>query len=578
MCHHRRRHRRSDSITKIFLWASAAILIACVSPIRDEGDAGTPPYTLYKGGDILTMEGDTAKYAEVLVRQGNRIVYVGHHAGVEQSIIESATVVDLNGRALLPGFIDSHIHFSQAAQIELLHRIQPWDFENADAFIAYVKELASETPIGEPIFIFGYDRALIEPHVNLTRGDLDKATTSHPVYVLYLGMHWGSANSLALERAGITKKTPTHTPGGGIYFKDEDGEPTGLATETAIFFIAHAIEESIGADEQRLSMYRIAERLSANGITLATDLATGASTGPGDVSLLRSLAHDENFAVRLSATPLYQILPDLEQPIPWDGFFQANRIKLLIDASLVGGTSATQSPQLDGSTGNLNYTRAAYRQALHEAIDKGFSTTTHTMGDRGHQLMLDVFDELDLSGIPIKGSNHSIEHSALVTEEDASRMARLGLSSSLLMPLLYVYGDAMRDTVYGPEMASQLFPAARLKKSGVNVALHSDAPIFPTQPLLYAWVAVNRLTTSDAVLGADQAISPFAALQGITINAARHLGLEQEVGSLAAGKLADLVILEENPLKVDPKAMKDIAVIETIKGGLTTFLLKDQIQ
>jgi predicted amidohydrolase YtcJ len=548
----------------------ALVSLACV-PGGGDGAEGTARYTLYQGGHILTMEGSNPSYVEVLVREGARIVYVGDREEAETRFEGRIDEVDLAGRAMLPGFIDTHVHFSQYAQTALLDSVKPWDFEDADAFIAHVKAVADETPPGEPIFVFGYDKALIPPHRNLTREDLDEATSAHPVYVLYLNMHWGSANSMGLSQAGITRETPTEIPGGGIYFKDATGEPTGVVTESAIFFIAHLIEESLGDEAQRESMYEVARRLSANGITTATDLATGANDGAADVSLLQSMAHDEAFAVRLSATPLYQILGSLDAAIAWDGTFQANRVKLLIDASLVGGTSATMAPQLDGSTGRLSYSRDAYRQAVLEAMEKGFSTTTHTMGDRAHGLVLDVFEELDSGDDRLPGFRHSIEHSALVAEDDVSRMARLGLHVSLLMPLLHVYGDAMRDRVYGPSMAPRLFPAALLEAGGVNVSLHSDAPIFPAKPLFYAWVAVNRETTSGAVLGADQALSSYSALRGITINAARHLGLERELGSLAPGKLADLVILDRDPLEVRPEELKDVVVLATIKGGRTYF-------
>ena len=537
-----------------------ALMISCVAGNYGNDVHDPARYTLYHGGPILTMTGETPSYAEVLVRQGSRIVYVGDRSVANERFEGDLDEVDLAGKTMLPGFIDTHVHFAQLAQTALLHQIEPWNIESLDAFIAHLSRLAEQTPIDEPILVFGFDKALIPPFRNLTREDLDRATTSHPVYVLYLNMHWGSANSLGLERAGISRETPTRIPGGGITFKDDEGEPTGVVTESAVFFIARVINESLGAEAQRASLFEVARKQSANGITLSTDLATGANSGAADISLLQSLAHDEEFAVRLSATPLYQILEQVDAPVPWDGFFQANRIKLLIDASLVGGTSATEAPQLDGSTGNLSYTKASFRRAVRESMDKGFSTTTHTMGDRAHRLLLDVFDQLSSSGYPLAQFHNTIEHSALVTEEDASRMARLGLGTSLLMPLLHVYGDAMRDRVYGPDMASRLFPAAMLERAGVNVALHSDAPIFPARPLLYAWVAVNRETTSGAELGPELAISPYAALQGITIKAARHLGLEGELGSLAPGKLADLVILDSNPLDVDPENLKDIVI------------------
>lgn len=564
---------------KRVVWILAMMLWAACSSsgrVSPSGDAsqeavGRAGYALYHGGEILTMRGDASEYAEAVVLEDDRIEYVGDLAGARERFGEALREIDLAGRTMLPGFIDTHVHYAQMAQVVLLENVKPWDFEDVDAFIDHVAEVASSTPEGEPIFVYGYDRALVAPHRNLTREDLDRATTRHPVYVLYLNLHWASANSLGLEAAGITRETPTKVPGGGIYFKDDRGEPTGLFTESAIFFIAQLVAQSLDAAAEQESLFAVAREMSAHGITLFADLATGAGGGAGEVERYAALAHNDAFPTRIAATPVHQLLDELDGPVAWDGRFQANRVKLLIDASLVGGTSATVAPQLGGGHGNLSYTREAYRDAVIAAMSRGFSVTTHTMGDRAHALVLDVFEEIDAGPLDLADFDHALEHSALIEEADLERMRALGLSTSLLSPLLYVYGDAMRDRVYGPEMAPRLFPASVLEAAGVNVALHSDAPIFATQPLVYAWVAVNRHTTSGTALGPEYAISPYTALRGITINAAKHLGLEREVGSIEPGKLADFAILDRNPLSVDPMEIRDVVVLETIKGGHTYY-------
>jgi len=538
--------------------------------LKDQADPAST--RLYRGGPILTMAGESPEVATALVERDGRILFVGARAEAQRFVgDDEIQIIELDGQTLLPGFIDTHVHYGVQAQVLSFEVVEPWRFESAEAFIEHLATVAERTPKGDWIVVYGFDRVLIPPYRNLTRTDLDRATRDHPVVVLYLGLHWASANSRGLAAAGIDRETPTHIQGGGIFFKDETGEPTGLMTESAVFGVIDHIE-SAGDPLDPLNQKarrEIARRMSANGITTIADRATGIAGGPAELALLETLAHDPSFPLRIVATPIYQILGLLDGPSPWDGTYQATQIKLLIDASLVGGTSATLESQPDGTSGNLNYTRAEYRRALLEAAAKGFSTATHTMGDRGHRVMLDVFEEVGDEVLPV--GRHSIEHSALVADEDVSRIAALGLSVSHLTPLLHVHGEAMAQLVYGEARTRRLFDGARIAAAGINLALHSDAPIFEARPLQYVWAAVNRTTTKGRVLGPEARLTPYQALRGITINAARHLSVEHELGSLEIGKRADFVVLEENPLAVDPAKIDQIEVRATIKGGRRVF-------
>jgi len=529
------------------------------------------PPTVYTGGPILTMEGNSPESVEALATEDGRIVATGKLYEVLAAIGPRPDWVDLQGATLLPGFIDSHLHFGVQAQLAAFDVVEPWRFEDADAFLAHIADLARDRPKGEWIITFGFDRVLVPPFRNLTRDDLDRATKDHPVLVLYLGLHWASANTRALEIAGIDRDTPTNIPGGGIFFKDEAGDPTGLLTESAVFTLIEHLPEN-GPPGSTDAHRAVAQQMSAAGITTFAERATGASGGLAELDLLYDLAHDPSFPQRIVATPLYQLLPELEGPTPWDGFYQARQVKLLIDASLVGGTSATLEPQVDGSRGALNYPHNEYRRALREAAAKGFATATHTMGDRGHRVMLDVFEELKSEVMDeARFGRHSIEHSALVHPDDIPRMARLGLSVSQLSPMLPVHGDALSEHLYGPERTSRVYDANAMLRAGINLALHSDAPVFAPRPLTYVSAATTRETTSGVVRGPDARISRFQALRGITLGAATHLSLEDELGSLTPGKRADLVILEKNPLEVDTKDIRGIRVLRTIMDGVVYF-------
>ncbi len=388
--------------------------------------------------------------------------------------------------------------------------------------------------------------------------------------VLYQGFHWASMNSAGLRKAGLGPATPERVPGGGVFFRDANDELTGVATESAIGGFLRPALEGINTKELAQSMFRLGGVLSSQGVTAFADLATGASGGVADIANLRRLAHNDAYPLRITATPLYQLLEELNGPIAWDGRFQAHRPKLLVDASLIGGTSATVAPQLMGGNGNLNYTPEEFEAALRTAMDQGYSLAVHTMGDRGHRVLLDSFEAV-AKEYPAAQYSHGIEHSALLDPADIARVKALGLSVSQLTPFFYYYGDAMREVVYGEEMAEHLFNANSLLTAGVNLALHSDAPVFESRPLEFVWAAVNRTTRSGVTMGPQHAITPYQAMQGITINAARHLNLGDDLGSLEAGKLADMVILENNPLKVSPQQIRSIGIVATIKGGTTYY-------
>lgn len=560
----------SDVQRFAFLFVAALIFASigfgCRTPASpDEASLAT----LYYGGPILTMEGDSPEVIPALVTRADIITYAGDLEEARRRAGTNAESVDLGGATLLPGFIDTHVHFGVQAQMEAFDVVEPWRFADADAFLDHLREIAATRPKGEWIVVFGFDRVLIPPYRNLVRQDLDRVTTDHPLLVLYLGLHWASGNSRALEIAEIDRDTPTNIPGGGIFFKDAEGEPTGLMTESAVFDLVHHLPTN-GPAGSTAGHRRVAAQMSAYGVTTFAERATGATGGLAELERLASLAHDPTFPQRIVATPLYQLLPALDGPVLWDGFFQARQVKLLIDASLVGGTSATLEPQKDGTRGNLNYSAEDYRRALKEAAAKGFATATHTMGDRGHRVMLDVFESLgDEVTDPDRLGRHSIEHAALVAPEDFPRIAKLGMSVSLLSPMIAVHGEALSEHLYGPERAARIYDGASILAAGINLALHSDAPIFAPKPLNFVSVATSRKTTSGDVLGPDARISRYAALQAITLGAARHLTLESELGSLSAGKRADLVILERNPLEVAKDEIDDIRVLRTIKGGVT---------
>jgi len=275
----------------------------CTRQIPETSDA-----TIYYGGNILTMESDEPSYVESIVERNGKIAFAGKTKEARRHAGEDAVEFDLAGRTLVPGFIDTHVHFSVHGLTIGFHNAVPSDYPNVDAFLDYVSNVVENTPDGEWVVIYGFDRVLVEPYRNLTRHDLDEVTTRNPVVVLYLNLHWATANSRALKHADISKDTPTHIAGGGIFFKDEQGEPTGVVTESALLRLITALPAESGEDAKKDSLREVANFYSSKGITAIADLATGAGSGMKDVLLLQDIAHDKDFPLRVTATPIYQIL------------------------------------------------------------------------------------------------------------------------------------------------------------------------------------------------------------------------------------------------------------------------------
>ncbi len=529
-----------------------------------------PADSIYYGGDILTMAGDSPQYAEALAVTGGKITLVGTKAEADKLKGPATVVNDLQGKTLLPGMIDTHLHWGQFVMLSALDRVNPVEVGNVDSYIQHLKDVAAKTPEGDWVIGYGYEKLLIKPYRNLTRQDLDRVSTKHPVIALYNNLHWATANSAALKKLGIDKKSPTNMAGGGVIFKDKAGEPTGLLTESALFVIGPVAASLLSPEKQASLPYDIANQLSANGLTTVADMSSGSSGGADEILAMQKLVNDDRFPLRFSAAVMYDVLPKFPHPIPWDGKFQASSCKLLLDASLAGGTAATLKPQLNGSTGNLNYTPDAYKKAIADCMDRGFSVSTHVMGDRAHKVLLQAFEELKPNYDYSKFHN-TIEHSAIIDPSDLPRVKNLNFAVGFLSPFIDVYGDPLRDIVLGDEMASRLFAMPLYDKIGIDTSLHSDGPIVESRPMYLVWSAVNRTTSSGKVLGPELKEPVYGALLGVTRNSARQLGLGAELGSLGVGNNADLAVLSENPLKVDPTKIRDIQVLETIKGGKTYF-------
>ena len=587
--------------------------------------------TVYAGGPILTMAGPTPRYAEALVERGGRIVYVGPLAGALKAAGGGARRLNLGGRALLPGFIDAHGHLPDYVATWGRPDLSPPPVGTtrriADIQTTVRAYLASHpAPAGQLQFFSGYDDSLLEEKRHPTRADLDAVSSTVPILLMHASGHLVVANSPALALVKIGKATPD--PAGGHIQRDPStGEPNGVLEETAGLPFMPLIPQPDLAEKLR-RFDQVQKWWASYGITTAQD----GLSNPGNVALLREAGRQGRLIVDVVSYPFYRVLGELasldqrakgveivtpgsEARVAPLGSMVANAGREFASASRVatappadgtttdklkvgiyenhlkiGGIKLTGDGSPQGKTAYMSqpYTtpppgqKAEYRayavmnqQEVNDWVAFGYRNNvqilTHTNGDAAlDQFLVAVqqaratYGAKDLRPVAI--------HAQLARHDQVDRIKALGIVPSFFTAHTFFWGDWHRQS-FGEQRAAGISPTGYAYGKGVIFTNHNDAPVVPPDMLRLAQTAVVRTTRSGFVLGAAERISPYVALKAVTDWAAYQYFEEKSKGTLEPGKLADLVILERDPLKSDPTTISTIKVVETIKEGRPIFRL-----
>jgi predicted amidohydrolase YtcJ len=534
-----------------------------------------PERVAYLGAAVLTMDAQDRVAGGVAI-EGERIAQVGSEAEIRAwAERERARVVDLAGRALLPGFVDAHSHFPGAG-IDVvaadLNAPPIGKITRIDEIVTALRAKAATKSAGKWVFGIGYDDSLLAERRHPTRADLDAVSTRHPVGILHVSGHLAAVNSLALERLGYGADTPD--PEGGRIRRDASGAPDGVLEENAAEGVTRALAAPAPLDVLRIVRRATALYLAAGITTAQNGFATGAQ--------LRGLT----WAARLRLLPLRLVLWPGEAdgdalvdgsftPPRDDPWLRVGAVKLVADGSLQGYTGYLTQPYFvppGDDPGYRGYPRIprdkliAWVERLHRA---GLQIAIHGNGDAAIDDILDALEHAQ-SMAPRPDARHVIVHAQTAREDQLDRMAALGIVPSFFVLHTWYWGDRHRERFLGPERAARISPLASAARRGIPFTLHADTPVVPMEPLRIVWSAVNRTTTSGTTLGADQRIDVLRALRGVTIDAARQHFQEGDRGSLEAGKLADLVVLDRSPLE-DPAGIARLRVLETIVGGRSAY-------
>jgi predicted amidohydrolase YtcJ len=561
----------------LFVGASACCRQAWT---QDNTAAAIVPDKVLLNGTVVTMarEGDVV---EAIAIQGGKIAAVGTTKDIRALAGGSTEVVDLGGKTVLPGFYAAHDHFPSAGRVALyevdLNSPPMGSMGSIDDIVEALREKAARTPAGAWVVGRGYDDTLIKEQRHPTRHDLDRASTEHPIWIVHTSGHLGVANSLALAKAEITKDTKQ--PDGGVIRKDPaTGEPTGVIEERTSL-VGRLVPTM--THEQRLAAIRFCDRqYLAKGVT-TTVIAGGAGNVVPDLieARRRGWVHLRADAMVSGGAGTPAPFEKLAANSPMPEFVRTSGVKIWHDGSLQGFTGFLTAPyqtQPEGRSGYAGYPSRS-REKLVEMVRAyhraGYQIAIHANGDAAIDDVLAAFRAAQ-SELPRRDARHRIEHCQTPREDQLDQIKELGITPSFFVGHVYYWGDRHENIFLGPERAARISPLASAVSRGIRFTIHNDTPVTPVDPLLLVWCSVNRTTKEGKVLGPEQRISPYAALRAVTIDAAWQNFEEKTKGSIEVGKLADLVVLAENPLKVDPARIKDIHIQETIVGGESCFRLE----
>jgi predicted amidohydrolase YtcJ len=531
--------------------------------------------TLFHGGPIYTIDKTRPTAEAVLVRDG-RIVAIGAQTAVEQQAGAGAQRVDLAGRSLLPGFIDAHAHPYGYGRIwgEPIVNIRASHIPTYEAVIATIKRRVAKAKPDEVLAFVGLDALSHAGMREPTLAELDSYAPNHPLGIYTFNFHALFVNSTMLKRLGITEAVKDIP--GGRYERDAAGKLTGKLVEFAAFNGFHRICELLGGSERGYNELRSGlMRFAHGGITTTTDIGYH----EGALPAYERLHARETLPIRIMIYARANFDgPDVPK-VAWGGDdIKLIGIKVWADGSPFVGTVWLSKPFLNSEVtlkglllprdyvGHMNYPAEKLREQIERYAKDGWQIATHVQGDRTIDATLDIYEDV-LKKYGSSKAPYRLEHCGTMRDDQIKRALDLGVVCNFFVPHVYHWGDPIRDALLGPERAGNYMPAGSATRMGMRVAYHSDAPMTEPEPLLAIQTAVTRRSNSGAVIGPHQRVSIDEALRAMTIDAAYHIGLEDEIGSLEVGKRADFVILGSDPHTVAPETLASIKVCGTWLGG-----------
>jgi len=521
-------------------------------------------------GKIVTVDEEDSVEEAVAVKFG-RILAVGKNDEIRNMVGEGTEVIDLGWRTVIPGLIDSHCHIvssgaRRAMSVDLSEEAGVRSIADIQERLA---ERAKTAPRGEWVTGYKEDDSKLSEKRHPTRWDLDEASTEHPILISTVGGHLSVANSLAFERAGVTKDTPD--PVGGRFDRDpETGEMTGGLHETAIGIIRPEGQEEPTREQAREGAREILRECASVGLTCVYDMVR-----KPEIRAVLDLKNRGELPIRVRMDVTIELFPELEKLGIYrglgDDWVRLCGLKFFFDGAISARTAAVSEPYLNRPDfyGVMATTKEIATNTLTGAYEAGYRISSHANGDRAIAMYLDIMEELQAKYPRDDPRNRDI-HCTVVNPELVQRIRKLGILPTIFGPYPYYHGDKLIPA-FGEKRLEWMFAARSFLDAGVRVAAHSDHSAAPFPPLMGIHALVNRTTKSGRPIGQSQRVSVMEALRLYTINAAYQSFDEDRLGSIEAGKLADMVVLGEDILTVPPEKIIDITIDMTIIDGKVVY-------
>ncbi len=532
---------------------------------------------IYFNGSIVTMEGSSMKEMlaaspeAVLIDKG-RIASTGSLKDCIR-LAPKAKLVDLNGKCLMPSFIDPHGHMAMNGQMTMCAYLG--ECESFEDIIRVLKEYIQKNKITakNAVMGFGYDHNFLKEHAQPDKRVLDQVSTEIPIMILHVSAHLACANSAALKLAGVDENTPQ--PSGGLIGRLEgSNEPSGYLEEGGMMALSRSVGKMIKKDI--LGMFTgMQTAYLENGVTTVQD---GATTG-SDFGILKLMSLLGLLKVDAVAYPIMPgggtelMAKQGKKFADYRNHLKIGGYKLVLDGSPQGRSAWMSEPYLGGEEGYCAYPWMKddeVEKYVLQAVQEGKQILAHCNGDAASEQFLNAYEK----ALQTSGSKAELRpvmiHCQTVRNDQLDRMAKLDMIASIFVGHVWYWGDVHMQN-FGEKRGHHISPARDALDRGVRINFHQDTPVTKPKMLHSVWSAVNRLSRNGNIIGEDQKISVFEAMKAVTIGAAYEYFEEDSKGSIKPGKRADLVILDKSPLAVDPMEIKDITVLETIKDGKMVY-------
>ena len=561
------------------------ILILTISVLGGCAEPAGPVVAdkIFNNGQIITVE-DSLGIVEALAVKDGRILALGSNEDMARYQGESTETIDLRNKSMLPGFVDAHSHLSGVAIQAISANLLPapdGPVNNIAQLQQALRDYMASSPIvkeHQVVIGFNYDDSQLAERRHPTRHDLDSVSREIPIMALHQSGHLGVYNSKALEILGIT--ADSENPPGGVIEREADGRtPNGVLQENAHFNVVFELVPKFSAAQYTAALKAGEAIYAANGFTTIQD----GKTDPTSLSAMASIAKAGALSLDLVAYPdLVKTKADspLHGPLlskDYSNHMRIGGVKLTFDGSPQGKTAWFSHPyhqpphnQTDTYAGYGAFTDAEASYWFELAYENNWQLIVHANGDAAIDQFIRAARQAKAKH-PGDNRRTVLIHGQYLRSDQVDQIEALQVFPALYPMHTFYWGDWHRNSVAGPQRAENISPTGWLLAKEMKFSIHSDAPVTFPNSLRIMHSAVNRTTRSGYVIGPEHRLTPMEAIKAMTLWPAYQHFEEHSKGSLAMGKLADLVILSENPLTVEPAEIRNIRVLETIKQGRTVY-------